>query len=43
MPTCPGAPVKPAAPRGCAKEHPLGTLALAAGAFALIGYLVSRR
>ncbi len=31
------------AARDCAKEHPLGTLALAAGAFALIGYLVSRR
>jgi len=31
------------AARDCAKEHPLGTLALAAGAFALIGYLVTRR
>ena len=43
MPTCQSAPVRPAAPRDCAKEHPLGTLALAAGAFALIGYLVTRR
>lgn len=27
----------------CARKHPLSTLALAAGAVALIGYLVSRR
>ena len=31
------------AARECAKEHPLGTLALAAGAFAVIGYLITRR
>ncbi|EWC42358.1 DUF883 family protein [Pseudomonas stutzeri] len=31
------------AARDCAKEHPLGTLALAAGACALIGYLITRR
>lgn len=29
--------------RDCAREHPLTTLALAAGACALIGYLVTRR
>jgi ElaB/YqjD/DUF883 family membrane-anchored ribosome-binding protein len=27
----------------CARQHPLATAALAAGAFALIGYLVTRR
>ncbi len=27
----------------CAREHPLSTVALAAGAVALIGYLVTRR
>ncbi|MGE4405735.1 DUF883 family protein [Pseudomonas sp.] len=29
--------------RDCAREHPLCTVALAAGACALIGYLVTRR
>jgi len=29
--------------KDCAREHPLSTVALAAGAVALIGYLVSRR
>ncbi|MBA1275687.1 DUF883 family protein [Stutzerimonas azotifigens] len=29
--------------KDCAREHPLSTLALAAGACALIGYLVTRR
>lgn len=29
--------------RDCAREHPLSTVALAAGAVALIGYLVTRR
>ncbi|MGK9066387.1 DUF883 family protein [Stutzerimonas chloritidismutans] len=29
--------------RDCAREHPLSTLALAAGAVAMIGYLVTRR
>ncbi|WP_407293974.1 glycine zipper domain-containing protein [Stutzerimonas zhaodongensis] len=29
--------------KDCAREHPLSTVALAAGAVALIGYLVTRR
>lgn len=29
--------------RDCARQHPLATVALAAGACALIGYLVTRR
>lgn len=29
--------------KDCARQHPLSTVALAAGAVALIGYLVSRR
>lgn len=29
--------------RDCAREHPLSTVALAAGALAVIGYLVTRR
>ncbi|MBE7374015.1 DUF883 family protein [Pseudomonas lopnurensis] len=29
--------------RDCAREHPWGTVALAAGACALIGYLITRR
>jgi ElaB/YqjD/DUF883 family membrane-anchored ribosome-binding protein len=29
--------------KDCAREHPMSTVALAAGAVALIGYLVTRR